>query len=130
MPDLLTIYVDDQSMIEYRRTIPLPPNQLDYLDKMDQQMASGFAIGDDWIADPDQNQRAQYVASMLIQAILAENESATAAMTAYLATRLPEMSQVRASLLPEGVSIHLVFGEEAGEQIEVAFNPDLSTNLH
>jgi len=109
----------------------LPPQQELYLDKMDQKMDAGIFVGDATIPNPDINQRAQFVAGNLAHAILSDDEAMCSALTAYLASRLPELKQVKitnnktenntADEASDAVSIELVFDEEYQKQVAVKF---------
>lgn len=131
MDILMAVTLDGVAQLEYHRDQPLPPHQQLYLDKMDQKMDDGIQVGDAYIANPDLNQRAQFVAGNLAHAILSDDEAMCSALTAYLASRLPELKQVKITNLPpdsgdgEGqasaISIELVFDEAYQKQVAVQF---------
>ena len=130
MNNILTVMVENQSVIEYDRDVPLPAKQLAYLDKMDAQMDGGFAVGEDWVANPDPIQRAEFVSAALFQALRDNNEGLIAASTAYLANRFPELKQVKSSETAGETNIRLVFDEEAGDQVAVAFGEGSGRSVH
>lgn len=108
----LVAVVNGESQIEYDRSTPLPENQLAYLEKMDQQMELGIPSGQGNIFAPDQEQKAQFVASQLMMAINTENEQLIAASMAYLAIRLPELKQVKGEEKDGQTHISLIYDKE------------------
>lgn len=131
MDNIMAVTLNGIAQLEYNRNTPLPPQQELYLDKMDQKMDDGILVGETTINNPDLNQRAQFVAGNLAHAILSDNEAMCAALTAYLAMRLPDLDQVKiTNNTSEGssadeqagaVSIELVFDESYQKQVEVKF---------
>ena len=119
---LLAIVLNGIAQIEYDRNRPLPLDQSDYLDKMDEKMKVGIAFGEKQIDDPDEEQRAQFVASNLYHAIRADNETLASAMTSYLAVRLPALKQVVLDDSGDEVSIELVYDKEYKSQVGVTFH--------
>ncbi len=124
---LLTVLVDDQVHLEYDRNKPLPEKQLAYLGRMEQQMDDGIRLGSGWVERPDQLQRAQFVAIHLIEALQQGDDALVAASCAYLASRLPDMQQVKARLTGGGFAIELVFDEPYVRETVVNFIPGSSS---
>lgn len=123
MSDKVSVLVNGQAMIEYDRTKNLTDMQKRYLEKMDQEMDQGIEWAGERIEQPDQNQRAKFVANALLESIQADNEPRIAATCSYLAMRLPELKQIRADLKGDSFSIDLVFDQEHLNQVRVAFDP-------
>ena len=121
MSDLMAVLLNGIAQLEYDREKPLSEYQLTYLDKMDSKMAAGVEIGEDKITEPDENQRAQFVAANLYHAIKNEDEAMCSALCSYLATRLPELKQVKLEDNEGDVTIELVFDQEYGKQVPVSF---------
>ncbi|WP_455217228.1 hypothetical protein [Kaarinaea lacus] len=122
MSNIMAVLLNGIAQLEYDRAKSLPPQQELYLDKMDQKMDEGIQVGDEIIHEPDLNQRAQFVAANLASAILSDQEASAAALCTYLATRLPELKQVKITHSNDNaaeLSIELVFDEEYQKQISV-----------
>lgn len=119
---IMQVFVNGQSQIEYNRSKSLPEKQLEYLNKMDEEMSSGFELAGDKISDPDLLQRAQFVAGYLAQALLSENDAMIAASCTWLALRLPDLKQVKILQEQQQISIDLVFDENRVNQIKVDLN--------
>ena len=122
MSNIMAVLLDGIAQLEYDRDRPLPVHQAAYLDKMDARMDDGILIGDETLASPDINQRAQVVAGNLVHAFNTGEEQLAGAMCSWLAIRLPELKQVRIRTDEAGeVAIELVFDEEYRRQVAVDF---------
>ena len=124
MSDIMVVLLNGEALFEYDRTKPLPEHQEKYLDQMDKKMDSGITLGNEHIANPDQQQRAQFIAFTLVTAIQQDNEAVIAAMSSYLATRYPDLKQVKADTDQESkkVMFDLIFDQEHKNQVKVSFN--------
>lgn len=122
MSNLFAVLLNGIAQLEYDRDKPLPPHQAAYLDKMDTKMAAGILIGETTIKDPDINQRAQFVAANLHNAIKSDDEEMSAALCSWLANRLPDLKQVKMNESDDQVSIDLVFDEDYGKQAAVTLS--------
>jgi len=123
---MLTVVIDGQPHLEYDRGKSLPAHQSTYLDRMDKKMDEGIALGGEAVKSPDQLQRAQFVALHLLEAMQDGDDGLIAASCAYLANRLPDLRQVKASLAGDEVSAELVFDESYTKEVAVEFSPHLS----
>jgi hypothetical protein len=122
MSSLFAVLLNGIAQLEYDRNKPLPDYQGAYLEKMDQKMADeGITLGDTTVENPDLGQRAQFVAANLAHAIKSNNEQMAAAMTSWLATRLPDLKQVKLDDRDGEMAIDLVFDEDYVQQIGVPF---------
>lgn len=65
-----------------------------FYDKMDADMARGWQMGRDWIAQPDLTQRCQIVADKLLTALENDNQALRNLMAAYLLNRRPDLKSV------------------------------------
>ena len=95
MSNIMAVLLNGIAQLEYDRDKLLPPHQELYLEKMDKQMDAGITVGGTNISNPDQTQRAQFVAANLAHAILNDEESVASALCSYLANRLPDLKQVK-----------------------------------
>ena len=124
MSDSMVVLVNGEALFEYDRTKSLPEHQRQYLDRMDEKMDAGIMLGDENIVNPDQQQKAQFVAFTLISAIQDDNEAIIAAMNSYLAVRYPDLKQIKADTDEDGkkVMFDLIFDQEHKNQVKVSFN--------
>jgi hypothetical protein len=124
MSSMMAVLLNGLAQIEYDRTKPLPDYQGAYLDKMDRKMESeGIEIDGERILAPALEQKAQFVAANLATAILSNEEAQAAAMTTWLAERLPELKQVKLREEEGGFAIELNFDEVYIRQHPVQITP-------
>ena len=105
----LVAVLNGESQVEYERGKPLADRQQEYLAIMDRRMDEGIPHGAGNIFSPDMQQKAQFVANQLIDAIQAGNEQLAAATLSWLATRLPDLQQVAADEKDGEVTIRLIY---------------------
>jgi len=118
---LLIVVLNGEPQIEYDRSKPLPDQQRAYLDRMDFQMDGGIVLGGQTVEQPDQLQRAQFISIHAIQALQQGNEALVAASCAYLATRMPDLKQIKARMVEGGLSVELVFDKPHIKEETVRF---------
>ena len=104
----LTIFANDQISYEYDKETIIDEQRLAFFDKMDSDMDRGIKIQGELITNPDNRQRATFVAMNLIRALKQNNEAIISASCAYLVHRLPALSEVRARDQGSTVNIELV----------------------
>ena len=124
MSEMMVVLLNGEALFEYDRAKPLAEKQRQYLDRMDRQMDEGITLGTEKIINPDQQQRAQFVALSLLTAIEQDNDAVIAAMNSYLAVRYPDLKQVKADTDKDNnkVMFDLIFDQEHKNQVKVSFN--------
>ncbi|MBK1621281.1 hypothetical protein CKO42_23255 [Lamprobacter modestohalophilus] len=121
---MMAVLLNGVAQIEYDRTKALPDYQGAYLDKMDRKMeAEGIDIDGQRIQMPALAQKAQFVAANLANAIVTNDEAQVAAMTTWLAVRLPELKQVKLREEEGGFAIELDFDQGYIKQHPVQITP-------
>lgn len=115
----LGVLLNGVAQLEYDRQRELSDYQRDYLANMDQRMDGGIEIGDELIAEPDAMARVKFVAGNLLHAMKSGDEALSAAFCAYMATRMPDLDQVRITEINEEVSIELVFDQPYRKQVAI-----------
>ncbi len=124
MSTMMAVLLNGVAQIEYDRAKPLPDYQGAYLDKMDRKMeAEGIEIDGARIQAPALAQKAQFVAANLANAMVTNDEALVAAMTTWLAVRLPELKQVKLREEEGGFAIELDFDEAYIKQHPVQIRP-------
>lgn len=118
----LTVFINNEPVIEYDRNMRLPGKQRQYLDKMDADMDAGFELEGEKIESPDEKDRAKFVAMTLVHSIEANNEPMIVATCAYLASRQASLKEVRADQDGDNMMMDLVYDQ--GEA--VTFTPTLN----
>jgi hypothetical protein len=124
MSNLMAVLLNGIAQIEYDRGKPLPDYQGAYLEKMDRRMdVEGVAIDGQVVRNPDLGRKAQFVAANLVDAIKSDNEAGAAAMTTWLAVRMPDLKQVKIREDGENFAIELDFEQDYIKQQPVQFMP-------
>ena len=121
MNRLMGVLLNGVAQLEYDRDKPLNDYQTAYLDDMDRKMDGGIRIGDTQCENPDQGQRNQYIAANLLHAMRSGDESMTSALCTYLASRIPDMKQLRYTEVGGEVTIEMIFDEDYRKQVAVGF---------
>ncbi|WP_455222834.1 hypothetical protein [Kaarinaea lacus] len=121
MSKLFAVIFNGTPELEYDRSKPLSERQHQFLEKMDQELDSQIVIGDKVIPNPGIEDKAQFVAINLVDALRTANDGLAAAMCSYLAIRVPNLQQVKVTDNNEELLIDLVFDEEYTRQVSVQF---------
>ena len=109
MSSNLAVVVNDQLTLEYDRSKSLPAHQQEHLQKLDAKFDQGIELQGQFIAKPDTEQRARYMALSLMEGIIYQEDARAAVSLAWLATRLPELKQVKAIVDEQGTHFDLIF---------------------
>jgi hypothetical protein len=129
---LLYVIINNEPILEFDRSKPVPGHQRQYLDNMDARMDQGIQLGADFIKAPNALQRSQFVANSLVNALQNDQDGIASAMCTYLAKRMPDLQQIKC-VSKEGdsdkeLSIELVFDrsfEKAQQEQSIQFfKPD------
>ncbi len=120
MNDLFAVLLNGVAQLEYDRNKPLTEYQLAYLDSMDAKMDAGIEIAGETISAPDLNQKTQFVAANLLQALQSGDEGMTSALCTYLAHHHPDLKQLKYDEDGGNISIELVFDEHYKGQVAVS----------
>jgi len=106
----LHILVNTLPVLVYDPGIPVPPEQENWLIRMDHDMDQGITTDSGFISTPSALERARLVANTLISALLEDNHKLAMAMCTWLGSRIPELQQVRARGQRGGrIDLELVF---------------------
>ena len=123
MSNIFAVIFNDVPQLEYDRTKPLPERQHQFLEKMDQELSSQIVMGEEVIQNPGVEEKAQFVAINLVNALKTSNDTLAAAMCSYLAIRIPNLKQVKVNEDSSGkVLIDLVYDEDYVRQVNVEFS--------
>jgi hypothetical protein len=123
MSNKMAVLINGEVILEYDRSVALTEQQRLSLEKMDSKMDTGINLAGEQLTSPDKNQRMQFVALNLVNALYNdENEAIIAASTAYLAENLPDLKQVKADNRQGQWLVDLVFDKEYQNQVKVSFS--------
>ena len=124
----LVVVLNANKVLEYFRDRPLSQSQLIDLETMDRKMNSGLQLGSRRINNPNPQDKATYVANLLVTALTNEEESKVAITCAYLATRFRDLKQIKADMHSGQLSIQLIFDEQYREAAPIKFIPKEDLN--
>ena len=106
--NLLTVFVNNEPVFEYDKNTTLEDNKLAFLDDMDRGMDRGMRMQGEMIDSPDNTQRAKFVVLNMIKALQQEKQEIVQASCAYLASRMPRLTEVHANDAEGRIDIELV----------------------
>ncbi len=109
---MLAIVINDQLKLQYDRSKQLPEHQQQYLSNLDNKFTKGLELQGEKIDDPNIEQKARYMSLILMESILYKEDSKAAVCLAWLATRLPDLKQLKAIVDDQGTQFELIFDRE------------------
>lgn len=118
---VLIVSLNSEKTLEYYRERELNQKQRSDLDKMEAKLDAGITVEDNFIRNPNPNDKAIFIANNLAQALLAENEAMTAFCCSYLATRYPELKHLKICTKDMQLSIEMMFDKEFTQQSPIKF---------
>ena len=121
--DLFIVSLNSNKVLEYYRERGLTKNQSADLNKMDTKLDHGINISGKYIESPNPQEKAVFIANQLVLALQSDNESILALTSAYLATRYPELKQLKVTTHEGKTSIELINDKEFIEQTPISFVP-------
>lgn len=121
MSNIMAVLINGIAQLEYDRDIALTEYQSAYLDEMDKKMDEGVHIDGVLIESPEFNQKIQFVTANMVSSIKSDNEGMTSALCTYLASRLPDLKQIKVIERGEEISIDMIFDEAYKGQVSVGF---------
>ena len=71
----LVIVMNSEKVLEYFRQRSLSEHQTDDLDRIDAKLEQGFQVGGDFIKQPSAEDKAMFMANMLIHALTTKRDS-------------------------------------------------------
>ena len=121
MSNMMAVLINGIAQLEYDRNKPLTDYQQTYLDKMEEKMDQGIIIDGKTIETPELSEKIQFVAANMLSAMKEDNAGVTSALCTYIATRLPELKQIKVIENVDEMSIEMVFDEDYKGQTSVSF---------
>ncbi len=122
MSDYFAVLLNEIAQLEYNRKVALTEYQLGYLDAMNEKMDAGIDIAGETITEPNLEQKTQFVAANLLQAMQSGNEGMSSALCTWLAHHHPDLKQLKYTEDDGNVTIELVYDEDYGKQVPVSFD--------
>ena len=104
----LVIFINHKVVFEFDRVVLLEVEQSSFLDKMDNDMKVGIKIDGELLENPDDLQRATFIAMNLIKALQQNNDATIFATCAYLVNRLPKLIELHANDCDDSIKIEFI----------------------
>ena len=117
------VTVNSEKTIEYFRDRPLNQQQLADLAATDNKLNLGISIAGEFIEHPNDQDKAIFIANILVNALDSDDEAAIAVACAYLATRYIHLKQLKITNHDDRVSIELINDQLYAEPIPIKFIP-------
>ena len=106
--NILTVFINNEIVLEFDKSLTLEDMQLKFLDRMDADMDKGIKIRGELLKQPDSHQRIVFVAMNLIKALQQNHDAAKSVSCAYLVNRHPDLLEVHANDQSGAVDIDFV----------------------
>ncbi len=119
----LVVVLNSQKIIEYHQDRPLTKKQLLDLGSLESKLNKGIQIANQFIAKPSLQDKATFMANLLISALIDDEEAKVALACSYLARYCGDLKQIKALNHADRISIELIYDEEYREQAPIKFVP-------
>ena len=117
----LVIVMNSEKVLEYFRARSLSNQQLIDLDRIDAKLLQGFRVAGEFIKQPSAEDKAMFMTNMLIHALNQNDETKMGLCCSFLATRYPDLKQVRIVQHPDRTSIEMINDRIYVEETQVQF---------
>jgi hypothetical protein len=109
---MLLLVVNGEAVFEYRTRSRLPGHVRDLLAHMDADMDDGFTLAGRVVEQPDNMQRAYFVALQLFRSFTREDERLRIASSAWLCRHMPGLREVKVEESEEEFSLELIMDNQ------------------
>lgn len=116
MKKTLHVIYNDQAVLQYDRNINMPVEHSKYLDNMDDRMDEGIDFEGNTVAEPNPLQKAQFIANLMLTALISRDSNQANAMCTYLGDRIPDLKQIICNDQEQGGGIQIEFVYDKGYQ--------------
>ena len=117
------VTVNSEKTIEYFRDRPLSQKQQTDLAATDKKLNLGINIAGEFIKHPTDQDKAIFIANILVSALDNDDEAAIAVACAYLATRYIHLKQLKITTYEDRISIELINDQLYADPIPIKFIP-------
>lgn len=113
MSNIMDVLLNGVAQLEYDRDKPLTDLQKTYLSNMSSKMDGGIEIGGQFIENPKDSEKMQFVVANLLVAMKSDSAGLSSALCTYLADAMPELKQIKIDEADGEVSIEFIVYEDA-----------------
>ena len=117
------VTLNSEKTIEFFRDRPLSQKQKEDLAATDKKLNLGITIAGEFISNPTDQDKAIFIANILVNALDNDDETAIAVACAYLATRNPYLKQLKITTHEDRISIELINDQLYADPIPIRFIP-------
>ena len=117
----LVIVINSKKEFEYFRDRSLNDKQLRDIEKVELKLNQGIQLGSNFIQNPSDSDKALFLAMQLISSIEQNDDQKIALICAYLATRYPQLKQIKISRRDDDLSIELINDKTFIDQTPIKF---------
>ncbi len=117
------VTVNSEKTIEYFRDRPLSQKQQDDLAATDKKLNLGISIAGEVNKHPTDQDKAIFIANILVNALDNDDETTIALACAYLATRYIHLKQLKITTHEDRISIELINDQLYADPIPIKFIP-------
>ncbi len=119
--------LEGQEVLTYDRAIALSGDQKAYLEDMDKTLEEGFVLAGQKLEQPTLEQKTQFVAINLVQALQKQEDKTAIILFSYLVDRMPDLKQAKARVKEtrsgNKIGVEFVFDEIKPEGQKLEFHP-------
>jgi len=115
------VSLNSNKVLEYYRNRELTDKQIQDLDKTEKKLNAGIHLAGKFVPSPSVEEKAVFMANQLALALDEDNEAVLAISCAYLATRYPDLKQLKLTTAEEQLSIELINDKEFTDQAPIKF---------
>ncbi len=119
----LVVTLNSGKALEYFRDRPLNQKQQDDLAAADKKLNLGIDIAGELITHPTDQDKAVFMANILVNALDNDDDTTIALACAYLATRYKHLKQLKITTHEDRISIELINDQLYAEPIPIKFIP-------
>lgn len=109
MGDMLTLYRDEQLVLQLDKSEATARMQFAYVQRMDNEMDKGIELHGEGIRSPNQSQRNHFVIARILDAMAVNDQRAMTMYCRYLIHRAPQLDAIRVQEDGDEYAIDLVY---------------------
>ncbi len=117
------VTLNSEKVIEYFRDRPLSQKQQDDLTATDKKLNLGIDLAGEFIQQPTDQDKAIFMANIIVNALNSDDETTIAVACAFLATRYIHLKQLKITAHEGRISIELINDQLYADPVPIRFIP-------
>lgn len=102
-----TVTLNEQTIHTYNDS-RAPGRLRRFMDEMDRDMQSGVQLADEWVEQPSELQKQQYVAMVLFDALEKKDSNLVSLMSSYLIERYETLEEIRITQQEDLINLQII----------------------